>query len=50
MKLIFGFLKTIKSFWRLYLNYGYDGNTLDFIIRNYQEVLENRTELVLEPT
>lgn len=44
------FLKEIKGFWKLYSDYEYGGETLDFIIRNYQAVLENRTKLMSMPT
>lgn len=44
------FIKLFNSFWKLYKDYEYDGETLDFIIRNYQQVLENRTKLMSKPT
>ena len=44
------FLTKIKSFWKIYSGYGYDGETIEFIINNYTEVLENRTKLMSKPT
>lgn len=50
MKQFLKFLTKLKSFWKLYQNYEYDGETIEFIIENYQEVLENRTKLMSKPT
>lgn len=50
IKQTFKFLFKIPSFWKLYQNYGYDGETVEFIIENYQEVLQNRTKLMSKPT
>lgn len=50
MKQLIKFILRIKGFWKLYQDYEYDGGTLDFIIRNYKAVLENRTELMSKPT
>lgn len=50
MRKFFGFLISLKSFWKLYQDYEYDGRTLDFIIQNYKEVLEERTKLMSKPT
>lgn len=33
------FLTKIKSFWKFYQNYGYDGEDIEFIIDNYERVL-----------
>ena len=44
------FLTKIKGFWKIYSGYGYDGETIEFIINNYTEVLENRTKLMSKPT
>lgn len=49
MKLI-KFMLSIKSFWKLYKDYEYDGEMLGFIIRNYEEVLQNRTKCMSKPT
>lgn len=50
MKKFLKFLTKIKSFWKLYRNYGFDGETVEFIIENYQDVLQNRTKLMSKPT
>lgn len=50
MKSILSFIKHIKSFFKLYCNYGYDGETIEFIIDNYEKVLCNRTKLMSKPT
>lgn len=50
MKQFLKFLTKIKSFWKLYQNYGYDGETAEFIIENYQDVLQNRTKPMSKPT
>lgn len=50
MKQFLKFLTKIKSFWKFYQNYGYDGETVEFIIENYQNVLQNRTKLMSKPT
>lgn len=50
MKQFLKFLTKLKSFWKLYQDYEYDGETIEFIIENYQEVLENRTKLMSKPT
>lgn len=49
MKQFLKFLTKIKSFWKFYQNYEYDGETVEFIIDNYQEVLCNRTKLMSKP-
>lgn len=50
MKQFIKFLTKIKSFWKFYQNYEYGGETVEFIIDNYQEVLCNRTKLMSKPT
>lgn len=50
MKQFLKFLTKIKSFWKFYQNYEYDGETVEFIVDNYQEVLCNRTKLMSKPT
>lgn len=50
MKQFLKFLTKIKSFWKFYQNYEYDGETVEFIIDNYQDVLQNRTKLMSKPT
>lgn len=50
MKQFLKFLTKIKSFWKFYQNYEYDGETVKFIIDNYQKVLCNRTKIMSKPT
>ena len=50
MKQFLKFLTKLKGFWKIYSGYGYDGETVDFIIDNYTEVLENRTLAMSKPT
>ena len=50
MKQFLKFLTKIKSFWKLYRNYGYDGETVEFIIGNYQKILCKRTKLMSKST
>lgn len=50
MKQFLKFITKIKSFWKFYQNYEYDGETVEFIIDNYQDVLQNRTKLMSKPT
>lgn len=50
MKQFLKFLTKIKSFWKFYQNYEYDGEDVGFIIDNYQKILCNRTKLMSKPT
>lgn len=50
MKQFLTFLTKIKSFWKFYQNYGYDGEDIGFIIENYQDVLQSRTKGMSKPT
>lgn len=50
MKQFLKFLTKIKSFWKFYQNYGYDGETVEFIIDNHERVLCNRTKTMSKPT
>lgn len=50
MKQFLTFLTKLKSFWKFYRNYEYDGETAEFIVENYQDVLQNRTKLMSYPT
>ncbi len=50
MRTFLKFITKLKGFWKLYQNYEYDGETVEFIIENYQDVLQNRTELMSKPT
>lgn len=50
MKQLFKFITKLKTFWKLYSDYGYCGDTIRFIIENYEQVLQNRTKLMSKPT
>lgn len=50
VKQIIRFLKNIKSFYKFYVDYEYNGNDCRFIIENYQDVLSNRTQTMSKPT
>lgn len=50
MKQFLKFLTKLKGFWKIYSGYGYDGETVEFIIENYTKVLCNRTRLMSKPT
>lgn len=40
----------MKSFYRFYKDYEYNGDECEFIIENYQEVLCSRTKTMSKPT
>lgn len=50
MRQFLNFLTTIKSFWKLYADYGYDGETMEFIIDTYEKLLCERTKTMSKPT
>lgn len=50
MKQFLKFLTKIKGFWKIYSEYRYDGETMEFIIENYTKVLECRTHAMSKPT
>lgn len=50
MRQFWNFLKKIKSFWKLYKDYGYDGETIEFIIDTYEKLLCERTKTMSKPT
>lgn len=50
MNILFRFIKNIKSFWKFYKDYEYNGQDCEFIIENYQEVLRSRTKAMSKPT
>ena len=50
LKQFFRFLKSIKSFYKFYADYEYDGETCRFIVEQYTSVLCNRTKLMSKPT
>lgn len=50
MKQFLKFLTKLKSFWKFYQNYEYDGEDVGFIIGNYERILCNRTKTMSKPT
>lgn len=50
MKRLIKFIINLKSYWKLYRDYGYDGDMLHFILTQYEIVLANRTERIYKPT
>lgn len=44
------FVCSLLTFWRFYDDYEYDGETVRFIIDNYEKVLCNRTKTMSKPT
>ena len=50
MKTLIDFIKNLKSFYRFYKDYEYNGDECEFIIENYQEVLCSRTKTMSKPT
>ena len=50
MKTLIDFIKKLKSFYRFYKDYKYNGDECEFIIENYQEVLCSRTKTMSKPT
>lgn len=50
IKDLFLFVKWLPSYFRLHRNYGYQPDTYDFIIQNYETVLSNRTNTMSKPT
>ena len=50
MKTLIDFIKNLKSFYRFYKDYAYNGDECEFIIENYQEVLCSRTKTMSKPT
>ena len=50
MKTLIDFIKNLKSFYRFYKDYEYNGDDCKFIIENYQEVLCSRTKTMSKPT
>ena len=50
MKEFFTFIKWLPSYFKLHKNYGYEPDTYDFIIQNYEQVLCNRTKTMSKPT
>lgn len=43
------FICSLITFWRFYRDYGYDGLDMEYIVKNYQEVLQNRTMAMSKP-
>lgn len=50
MKQMLHFLAKLKSFWEFYKNYGYDGETIEFIVDTYEKLLCERTKTMSKPT
>lgn len=50
MKTLIDFIKNLKSFYKFYKDYEYNGDECEFIIENYQEVLCSRTKTMSKPT
>lgn len=50
MKQFLKFLTKVKSFWKLYQDYEYDGETIEFIIDTYEKLLCERTKTMSKPT
>lgn len=50
MKQFLKFLTKIKSFWKFYQNYKYDGETIEFIVDTYEKLLCERTKTMSKPT
>ena len=50
MKQFLKFLTKIKSFWKFYQNYEYDGETVEFTIDTYEKLLCERTKTMSKPT
>ncbi len=46
----FCFIKWLPGYYKLQQNYGYDPETYEFIIDNYEKVLCNRTRVMSKPT
>lgn len=50
IKTLFEFVKNLKSFYKFFADYKYNGEDCSFIIENYQSVLCNRTKTMSKPT
>lgn len=50
MKTFIKFIKSLKGFWEFYKDYGYNGETVAFIIEQYEDILINRTKVLSKPT
>lgn len=44
------FVKYLPGYYKLHTNYGYEPDTYDFIIDNYEKVLCERTKVLSKPT
>ena len=44
------FIRYISGYYKLHTNYGYEPDTYDFIIDNYEKVLCNTTKTMSKPT
>lgn len=50
MRELFGFIKNIGSFYKFWKDYEFNGNTMAYIIEQYQSVVSNRTRCLSKPT
>ena len=50
MEQFIGFIKSLKSFYKLWCDYEYDGEVLRHIIETHIGILCNRTKLMSKPT
>lgn len=50
MKTLIDFIKNLKSFYRFYKDYEYNGDDCRFVVANYEKVLQSRTKTLKEPT
>lgn len=44
------FIRYLPGYYKLHTNYGYEPDTYDFIIDNYEKVLCNTTKTMSKPT
>lgn len=50
MKTLIDFIKNLKSFYKFYKDYEYNGDDCRFVVANYEKVLQSRTKTLREPT
>jgi hypothetical protein len=50
IKLLFYFIKWLPGYYKLHKDYGYEPDTYNYIIENYEHVLCNRTKVMSKPT
>lgn len=49
IKEVFVFIKWIPGYYKLHINYGYEPDTYDYIIDNYEKVLCETTKTMSKP-